>query len=319
MPARLQCPATCRAPMRYTLAPKGYNDHSADFTIYVSHMKSGSTGSGLSGSNGFKRNDEAVAIRNDAYGLGPNAHIIYAGDYNLNDSTEAAYQTMISTTVHLGIGKAIDTLNPANYWDDSSTYKSLLTESADYLQYRDDVQYVTDPMTIHTPSDAQPGMKLLSATLGAFGNGGSVYHKPVTDSSNSTALAEFNNTQEYPPGYRSTVLNALLTATDHLPVVADYSFASAVGAPGDFDRSGAVNSADYALWRSTFGSTTDLVADGNHNGVVDAADYIIWRRNAASGAGAALLDSETGVPEPATWALMLVGCLAGLRRSRLRA
>src|SRR4051812_21834835 len=27
-----------RAPIRYTLAPKGYNDHSADFTIYVSHM-----------------------------------------------------------------------------------------------------------------------------------------------------------------------------------------------------------------------------------------------------------------------------------------
>src|SRR6185436_17686541 len=35
-----------RTPMRYTLAPKGLNDHSADFTIYVSHAKAGSTDSG---------------------------------------------------------------------------------------------------------------------------------------------------------------------------------------------------------------------------------------------------------------------------------
>src|SRR5258708_3489578 len=86
---------------RATLAPKGYNDHSADFTIYVSHMKSGSAGTGL-GSNGDRRNIEANSIRDDAFTLNDGlngatsnevAHVVYAGDYNWGGATETAYQT----------------------------------------------------------------------------------------------------------------------------------------------------------------------------------------------------------------------------------
>src|SRR4051794_37013691 len=103
-----------RAPMRYQLAPKGYNDHSADFYIYVSHMKSGSPGTG-SGSNGDRRNTEALELRDNAYALNDSlngttstevAHIIYSGDYNMDGSSEAGYQTMISPTYHSGIMKA---------------------------------------------------------------------------------------------------------------------------------------------------------------------------------------------------------------------
>ncbi len=47
--------------------------------------------------------------------------------------------------------------------------------------------------------------------------------------------------------------------------------------PGDYDRNGLVEQTDYAVWASSYGSTTDLDADGNSNGRIDAADYTIWR------------------------------------------
>jgi hypothetical protein len=48
---------------------------------------------------------------------------------------------------------------------------------------------------------------------------------------------------------------------------------------GDYNANGAVEAADYTLWRKTLGSATDLRADGNRNGVVDQADYELWRAN----------------------------------------
>ncbi|TWT36423.1 hypothetical protein KOR34_13280 [Posidoniimonas corsicana] len=51
----------------------------------------------------------------------------------------------------------------------------------------------------------------------------------------------------------------------------------AIPTPGDYDADGFVTASDHALWRSTYGSTTDLRADGNRDGRVDAADYTVWR------------------------------------------
>jgi hypothetical protein len=212
-----------RAPMRYTLAPVGYNNHVADFTMYVSHMKA-STGQ----FNADMRNDEAIEIRDDAATLGPNAHIIYAGDYNIQTSSETTYQTMLApTSPTLGIeaGAAHDTLadalNPPDVWDKTSQFAKLFTESADNLDARFDFQLVTAPMLNH------PGVQLVPGTLGPFGSNGSASN--VVSPSN-TALADLGMAP-YTPAYRMSVLNALLTTTDHLPILADYSFASAVSEP----------------------------------------------------------------------------------------
>ena len=48
---------------------------------------------------------------------------------------------------------------------------------------------------------------------------------------------------------------------------------------GDFDGNSVADDGDYDVWKSTFGSTTDLRADGNGDGVVDAADWTIWADN----------------------------------------
>ena len=49
--------------------------------------------------------------------------------------------------------------------------------------------------------------------------------------------------------------------------------------PGDYNGDGVVDSADYVVWRKTFGDTTSLVADGNNDHHVDNDDHTVWRQN----------------------------------------
>jgi hypothetical protein len=52
--------------------------------------------------------------------------------------------------------------------------------------------------------------------------------------------------------------------------------------PGDFNRNGQVDAADYTIWRDNIGAALDNTydaADANGDGVVDEGDYSIWRQN----------------------------------------
>jgi len=94
-----------------------------------------------------------------------------------------------------------------------------------------------------------------------------------------------------------------------------------IGIPtGDFNRNGSVELADFALWESSFGSTSSLAADGNGNGVVDAGDYTLWRDNFGSGGGAGGVEAIS-VPEPATafFGFMAVAVTTCCRVRRARA
>jgi hypothetical protein len=49
--------------------------------------------------------------------------------------------------------------------------------------------------------------------------------------------------------------------------------------PGDYNHNGAMDAADYVMWRQAMGQTVPrgTGVDGNNNGIVDSADYDIWR------------------------------------------
>ncbi|QDT70160.1 Arylsulfatase [Planctomycetes bacterium MalM25] len=77
----------------------------------------------------------------------------------------------------------------------------------------------------------------------------------------------------------------------------------------DYNLDGAIDPLDYEVWRSTYGSTTDLRADGNADGVVDAADYALWRDAYASISGNALAVPEPGSMVLLTLSLISTGCI----------
>jgi hypothetical protein len=86
---------------------------------------------------------------------------------------------------------------------------------------------------------------------------------------------------------------------------------------GDYNASGVVDAADYAVWRKLLNQMgAGLAADGDDNNVVNAADYDLWRANYGRtiGTGAA---STAAVPEPAAAWLVCVGAAAiSLNRKR---
>jgi T5SS/PEP-CTERM-associated repeat protein/autotransporter-associated beta strand protein len=77
---------------------------------------------------------------------------------------------------------------------------------------------------------------------------------------------------------------------------------TSLGVPGDFNDDGAVDAADYVVWRKRDGTQ---------------ASYDIWRANFGNvlGVGGSLstpfdANSMAGIPEPASVVVLIIGCLA---------
>ncbi len=184
------------------------------FYVYVSHMKSSAGGTTTTDLN--DRIAEAKLIIADAKSLPAGTSTIYTGDFNMDGSTEVAYQTLTAS----GTGQGIDPLNVSQ--DDTITWGStthdILTEASTALKYRDDIQFLSPDIYNGTASAA---LRYVPNSFRAFGNNlSTTYGKSVNTSAN-TAL---NNLQG--PITASQALVALTTASDHLPVVADYVVAT---------------------------------------------------------------------------------------------
>jgi endonuclease/exonuclease/phosphatase family metal-dependent hydrolase len=198
-----------RQTMRYQMRPVGY-DSVADFYVYNSHYKSSDTTTDRE-----RRNIEATAVRANADALGQGAHLIYAGDFNLYRSTEAAFQTLISA----GAGQAFDPINRVGTWTNNASYADVHTQSpclsgcvgiSGGMDDRFDFQLSTAEF-----QDGE-GLSYMSGSYHTFGNNGSTFNKDVNDPTNTIV---FNGVTSHT---KTQILDALWSVTDHLPVVADY-------------------------------------------------------------------------------------------------
>jgi hypothetical protein len=97
-----------------------------------------------------------------------------------------------------------------------------------------------------------------------------------------------------------------------------------LGVPaGDYNEDGAVDTADYVVWRETLGQAVTAWdgADGTGDGMVTQADYDAWRLNFGktipnlSGSGSSLAE----VPEPGAVGFLLLGLCGILTSARRRA
>ena len=212
-----------RQTMRYQFRPVGY-DSSADLYVYNSHLKA-STGS----TNEARRNIETTTTRANADALGDGTNIIYVGDLNLYDSSEAAFQTLLAP----GNGQAFDPINQIGSWSGNAVYKAFHTQSpattAAYggqvtggMDDRFDFQLVTGEWL-----DGR-GLDYVSGSYWAFGNTGTHNLNGAITTGSSAAL------QALLPGYTvaqsGTVLTLLSQVADHLPVVADYQLPAKMSA-----------------------------------------------------------------------------------------
>jgi hypothetical protein len=108
----------------------------------------------------------------------------------------------------------------------------------------------------------------------------------------------------------------------NFPVQHDYGFkiyvdsAAPVATPGDFNADGAVDAADYPLWRKFLNDPSEAALNGNGDGMngVDDGDYNLWRAHFAEPAS-----GQAGqVPEPGTALIYLMPTLLALLPARRR-
>jgi hypothetical protein len=103
-------------------------------------------------------------------------------------------------------------------------------------------------------------------------------------------------------------------------------------AAGDYNGNGVTDAADYVVWRNTVGQTGpngnpptsfgNMRANGafsvGYTQTIDSADYDFWKSKfgtaATPGSGSGL--GNTGVPEPSTAVLTLIGLIAMVCRRR---
>jgi PKD repeat protein len=199
---------------RYLLAPAGVATNASNvFYVYVSHAKAGTTSSDLA-----RRAIEGGLLRTNSATLPAGSRVLYVGDYNTSNSSEGIYQALVGTAL-MGI-QGFDPFNPSGASGINWSTGSLLdqkTESCRSLRYRDDFQL----MSSNVYYGVVGGLAYVSGTYHTFGINGTVpYQGNIINSANNSLNG---NLQPNPPISAEQCYTNLYGASDHLPVVADYT------------------------------------------------------------------------------------------------
>ncbi len=196
---------TPRYAMRYQMRLTGYDSAGADLYIYSMHLKS-------SMGFEFERGVEMDNIRANAEALPPGSHIVFCGDYNVYNSTEPAFQKALAS-LGANIGRMKDPINQVGNWHDNAAYARYHTQSPRTTAFGggatggmdDRFDFILESYNL----DDNQGFELLEATYYAYGNDGAHLNSSINAGGNS-AIGQL-------------LADSLHQASDHLPVVTDFS------------------------------------------------------------------------------------------------
>ena len=239
--------------LRVHFRPVGYASTVAEFYVYAIHLKSGS-----SASDKTQRALEAANLRSNVDALGEDKNIIFAGDFNMQGSSEAAWTNMLAS----GNGQAFDTADSPGEWQDNETFKSLHSQNPrSPMDDRFDIQFVSGEFL-----DGK-GLEYASGSYHVFGNNGT---HTLNDSISTGS------------GASPTVLTALEDASDHLPIVADYRIPESLCVSfsiSDLNGDCVVNFLDFAIlgnqWLEPPGIPSADIAPEPPDNFVDGSDLAV--------------------------------------------
>ncbi len=251
--------------MRYNVRPVAYASDAATLAIYSTHMKSGGTQSDLD-----RRLLEAQRIRDDAQTLPAAINHLVAGDFNIPQASEPAYQELVASQAN-NAGRFFDPIATPGNWNNTQLYKFVHTqEPSTQMDDRFDQilleNALTDAVALHYIG--KPTIPYSAVTWNdpnhsyrCWGNDGTSFNTP---------LATTTNTMVGP-----VIAQALINSVDgngHLPVYLDLRVPARTGSPLTLDFGDLVqtspnpslelpvsNAADAALW------TTSGIANLNYS------------------------------------------------------
>jgi endonuclease/exonuclease/phosphatase family metal-dependent hydrolase len=191
---------TLRDIAEYTVRP-ATGDTSLRLKLYSLHLKANS-GSGSQTANIERRRQDAVILRSQLNQLAAGSLFMVCGDYNLLYSDEPAYQALLSDSIPRG--RCWDPINTPGNWEYNPAFAAVHTIGSDGLTARFD--FILTSTALMDSS----GSYIIRSSYTPYGNDGRHYNRAVNSLPNYSVA--------------DSIANALVAASDHLPVFADFVF-----------------------------------------------------------------------------------------------
>lgn len=173
-----------------------------EFRVYGLHLKAGSNSD-----NATERGNEAAALRSYLNTLGQTPFVVM-GDYNFYNSGEAGWQALTDSTASNN-GRLFDPINRVGYWHNNSSFSDVHTQSprgGSFGGMDDRFDFLLVSSAILEDNDCN----YVSGTYTVYGNDGNHFNQAINEGNNAVV----------PPA----IANALVAASDHLPVIMSLEF-----------------------------------------------------------------------------------------------